>query len=128
MKITGASMTRTLAVAPPILNRMRKISACLRKLSLNAANNCVQNRRANRRVSIKDDDMSDPLWAGLSYRLRPHLPFMNFGLCGLGGRARAHAVEENWGADKCRYLHVDRLADQSAHWNAVVLPGFSHLP
>jgi hypothetical protein len=57
MKTAGASVTSTPALVPPILNRMRKISACLRKLSLNAAKNWVQNSGAKRRVSSKDDDI-----------------------------------------------------------------------
>ncbi len=57
MKTAGASVTSTPALVPPILNNMRKISACLRKLSLNAAKNWVQNSGAKRRVSSKDDDI-----------------------------------------------------------------------
>ena len=43
---------------PPIWNRIRKTSAFLRKLSLNAEKNWVQNRGAKRRVMSRDEDMS----------------------------------------------------------------------
>ena len=61
MKTAAASVMSASASGPPILNRIRKTSAFLRKLSLNAEKNCVQNRGAKRRVSIKELDMSDPL-------------------------------------------------------------------
>src|SRR4051794_34778799 len=77
MKITGASMTRTLAVEPPTLNRIKKISACFRKLSLNAAKNCVQNRGAKRRVISKDVDINLYSPRGSpSYRYRPKVTFI----------------------------------------------------
>src|SRR5712671_5419842 len=59
MKTAGASVTSTPALVPPILNNMRKISACLRKLSLNAAKNWHQNSGAKRRVSSRD--MASPV-------------------------------------------------------------------
>src|ERR1043166_1824614 len=61
MNTAGASTMSAPAVEPPILNRMMKISACLRKLSLNAAKNWHQNSGAKRRVSSKDDDMASPV-------------------------------------------------------------------
>src|SRR2546430_13465761 len=72
MKTAGASVTSTLAVVPAILNRIRKMRACLRKLSLNAAKNCVQNSGAKRRVVNKDVDIRfhSPL-GGPSYRCGP---------------------------------------------------------
>src|SRR5712675_2338977 len=77
MKIAGARLTSTLAVDPPILNRMRKIKACLRKLSLNAAKNCVQNSGAKRRVISKDVDINlySPLGSP-SYRYRLKVTFI----------------------------------------------------
>src|SRR6266478_2193930 len=82
MKIAGARLTSTLAVDPPILNRMRKIRACLRKLSLNAAKNCVQKSGAKRRVVSKDVDIRirSPLGSP-SYRYGQPAPFLNFA-CG----------------------------------------------
>jgi hypothetical protein len=41
-------------------NRMRKTSAFLRKLSLKAEKNWVQNRGAKRRVISRDEDMAFP--------------------------------------------------------------------
>src|SRR5262249_2568585 len=49
------------ASAPPIWNSRRKTSEVLRKLSLNAAKNWVQNRGAKRRVISRDEDMAFPL-------------------------------------------------------------------
>src|SRR5262245_18196066 len=68
MKIAGASVTSTWAVGPLILNRTRKISSCLRKFSLNAGKNWVQNRGAKRRVVSRDEDMAI---SGGSRRARP---------------------------------------------------------
>src|SRR5262245_40945195 len=54
MNTAGASVTSTWAAGLAILNRTREMSACLRKLSLNAAKNWVQNRGAKRRVVSRD--------------------------------------------------------------------------
>src|SRR5262245_60766951 len=54
MKTAGASVINAPAAEPPILNRIRKINACLRKLSLNAAKNWHQNKGAKRRLSSND--------------------------------------------------------------------------
>src|SRR5262245_61428913 len=61
MKTAAASVMSASASAPPIWNRMRKTSAFLRKLSLNAEKNWVQNRGAKRRVINKDEDMTLPV-------------------------------------------------------------------
>src|SRR5215510_1023159 len=60
MKTAAASVISASASAPPIWNRMRKTSAFLRKLSLNAEKNWVQNRGAKRRVINRDEDMVFP--------------------------------------------------------------------
>src|SRR5438874_11500952 len=55
------------ASVPPMWNRMRKTSAFLRKLSLKAEKNWVQNRGAKRRVMSRDEDMASPFvgpWSG----------------------------------------------------------------
>src|ERR1700743_1538600 len=49
MKIAAASVISGAAPEPPILNRIRKTRAFLRKLSLNAEKNWHQNRGAKRR-------------------------------------------------------------------------------
>src|SRR5215471_7598007 len=61
MKTAAASVISASASAPPIWNRSRKTSEVLRKLSLNAAKNWVQNRGAKRRVINRDEDMAVPL-------------------------------------------------------------------
>src|SRR5262249_27944897 len=61
MKTAAASVISASASAPPIWNRSRKASEVLRKLSLNAAKNWVQNRGAKRRVISRDEDMAFPL-------------------------------------------------------------------
>src|SRR5262249_1377236 len=61
MKTAAASVISASASAPPIWNRSRKTSEVLRKLSLNAAKNWVQNRGAKRRVISRDEDMAFPL-------------------------------------------------------------------
>src|SRR5258705_7060599 len=71
MNTAGASVTSTWAVGPAILNRTRKISACLRKLSLNAAKNWVQNRGAKRRVVSREEDMA--ISGGSSRARRPQM-------------------------------------------------------
>src|SRR6266567_9465244 len=63
MKTAAASVMRASASGPPIWNRMRKTSAFLRKLSLNAEKNWVQNRGAKRRVISRDEDMAFPFRA-----------------------------------------------------------------
>src|SRR5215475_7538623 len=60
MKTAAASVMSASASEPPIWNRMRKTSAFLRKLSLKAEKNWVQNRGAKRRVISRDEDMSFP--------------------------------------------------------------------
>src|SRR6516162_3498316 len=60
MKTAAASVISASASAPPIWNSRRKTSEVLRKLSLNAAKNWVQNRGAKRRVISKDEDMAFP--------------------------------------------------------------------
>src|SRR3977135_2055282 len=66
MKTAAANVIRASAVclasrslAP--WNRIRKTSAFLRKLSLNAEKNWHQNSGAKRRVSSKDEDMNNAL-------------------------------------------------------------------
>src|SRR5262249_4272906 len=61
MKTAAASVISASASAPPIWNSSRKTSEVLRKLSLNAAKNWVQNRGAKRRVINRDEDMAFPL-------------------------------------------------------------------
>src|SRR5437763_1148922 len=75
------------AIAPAILNRIRKIRACLRKLSLNAAKNCVQNSGAKRRVVSKDVDirLHSPL-GGPSYRYGLEVTFIFTHNCGRNAR------------------------------------------
>src|SRR5947208_6814531 len=58
MKTAAASVMSASASVPPMWNRMRKTSAFLRKLSLNAEKNWVQNRGAKRRVISRDEDMA----------------------------------------------------------------------
>src|SRR6266403_3824046 len=60
MKTAAASVMSASASAPPMRNRMRKTSAFLRKLSLKAEKNWVQNRGAKRRVINRDEDMALP--------------------------------------------------------------------
>src|ERR1700757_3708161 len=60
MKTAAASVMSASASVPPIWNRIRKTSAFLRKLSLNAEKNWVQNRGAKRRVINRDEDMALP--------------------------------------------------------------------
>src|SRR5262249_13879883 len=57
MNTAAASVINASASGPPIWNRMRKTSAFLRKLSLNAEKNWVQNRGAKRRVINKAEHM-----------------------------------------------------------------------
>src|SRR5262245_19742555 len=61
MNTAAASVISASASAPPIWNSRRKTSDVLRKLSLNAAKNWVQNRGAKRRVISRDEDMVCPL-------------------------------------------------------------------
>src|SRR5436189_2080291 len=61
MKTAAASVMSASASVPPMWNRMRKTSAFLRKLSLNAEKNWVQNRGAKRRVISRDEDMGIPV-------------------------------------------------------------------
>src|SRR5258708_26611284 len=61
MKTAAASVISASASAPPIWNSRRKTSEVLRKLSLNAAKNWVQNKGAKRRVISRDEDMAFPL-------------------------------------------------------------------
>src|SRR5262245_10687247 len=61
MNTAAASVISASASAPPIWNSRRKTSDVLRKLSLNAAKNWVQNRGAKRRVISRDEDMVFPL-------------------------------------------------------------------
>src|SRR6266480_2506651 len=58
MKTAAASVMSASASVPPMWNRMRKTSAFLRKLSLKAEKNWVQNRGAKRRVISRDEDMA----------------------------------------------------------------------
>src|ERR1700759_453680 len=60
MNTAAASVINARAPEPPIWNRMRKTSAFLRKLSLNAEKNWGQNRGAKRRVINRDEDMALP--------------------------------------------------------------------
>src|ERR1700747_1588973 len=64
MNTAAASVISASASAPPIWNSRRKTSEVLRKLSLNAAKNWVQNRGAKRRVISRDEDMAFPLVPG----------------------------------------------------------------
>src|ERR1700720_2024107 len=61
MNTAAASVISASASAPPIWNSRRKTSEVLRKLSLNAAKNWVQNRGAKRRVISREEDMAFPL-------------------------------------------------------------------
>src|SRR5262249_62327340 len=61
MKTAAASVISASASAPPMWNSRRKTSDVLRKLSLNAAKNWVQNRGAKRRVISREEDMAFPL-------------------------------------------------------------------
>src|SRR5215831_18655753 len=61
MNTAAASVISASASAPPIRNSRRKTSEVLRKLSLNAAKNWVQNRGAKRRVISREEDMAFPL-------------------------------------------------------------------
>src|SRR5262245_43047757 len=61
MNTAAASVISASASAPPIWNSRRKTSEVLRKLSLNAAKNWVQNRGAKRRVISRNEDMAFPL-------------------------------------------------------------------
>src|SRR5947209_6793206 len=54
MNTAAASVMSASASGPPILNRIRKTSAFLRKLSLNAEKNWHQNSGAKRRVNNKE--------------------------------------------------------------------------
>src|SRR5215470_16459041 len=72
MKTAAASVISASASAPPIWNSRRKTSEVLRKLSLNAAKNWVQNRGAKRRVISRDEDMAFPLVPTGATRERPH--------------------------------------------------------
>src|SRR4051812_50190637 len=58
MKTAAASVINASASEPPMWNRMRKTREFLRKLSLKAEKNWVQNRGAKRRVRSKDEDMA----------------------------------------------------------------------
>ena len=66
MKTAAASVTSAPACDPPMSgwNRIRKTSAFLRKLSLNAEKNWHQNSGAKRRVVSKDDDIATPVVRG----------------------------------------------------------------
>ena len=63
MNTAAASVTRAPAWLPPMSGwkRMRKTSAFLRKLSLNAEKNWHQNSGAKRRVMSRDDDIASPV-------------------------------------------------------------------
>src|SRR3954468_1921026 len=61
MKTAAASVINASASEPPMWNRMRKTREFLRKLSLKAEKNWVQNRGAKRRVRSKDEDMAVPV-------------------------------------------------------------------
>src|SRR2546423_15244698 len=61
MNTAAASVINASASEPPTWNRTRKTSAFLRKLSLNAEKNWVQNKGAKRRVINKDEDMIFPV-------------------------------------------------------------------
>src|SRR5438128_4344346 len=77
MKTAAANVMSASAVClpsgawPPTRNRIRKTSAFLRKLSLNAEKNWVQNSGAKRRVSSKDEDMAIALQSVESGLARP---------------------------------------------------------
>ena len=61
MKTAAASVISASASEPPMWNRMRKTREFLRKLSLKAEKNWVQNRGAKRRVRSRDEDMAVPV-------------------------------------------------------------------
>ena len=65
MKIAPLSVTSTSPPAVPSLNRIRMISAFLRKLSLKAAKNWHQKSGAKRRELISERNMAFPPQAGL---------------------------------------------------------------
>src|SRR5207302_8757735 len=71
MNTAAANVMSASAVSPPTRNRIRKTSAFLRKLSLNAEKNWVQNSGAKRRVSSKDEDMAIALQSVESGLARP---------------------------------------------------------
>src|SRR5262245_11418139 len=79
MKTAAASVISASASAPPMWNSRRKTSEVLRKLSLNAAKNWVQNRGAKRRVISRDEDMAFPLApsGAARARLSPSRPHGN---------------------------------------------------
>src|SRR5215475_6872486 len=94
MNTAAASVISASASAPPMWNSRRKTSDVLRKLSLNAAKNWVQNRGAKRRVISRDEDMAFPLVPTGATRARPSHPITSWQtpLCPLpasGARARA---------------------------------------
>src|SRR5207342_478262 len=57
MKTAAASVINASASEPPMWNRMRKTREFLRKLSLKAEKNWVQNKGAKRRVRSRDEDI-----------------------------------------------------------------------
>src|ERR1041384_2110542 len=59
MKVAPASAVSEAESSPPILNTIRKPSAFLRKLSLNAEKNWHQNSGAKRRDVIREFDIGD---------------------------------------------------------------------
>src|ERR1700752_3124361 len=96
MNTAAASVMRASASGPPIRNRIRNTSAFLRKLSLNAEKNWVQNSGANRRVSSKEPDIDSAspfgdrsIYSRVCAAVEPPRPFMPHRDCGrLGDRAR----------------------------------------
>src|SRR3954467_14310721 len=61
MNTAAVSVISASRFPTPGANRIRKTSAFLRKLSLNAEKNWHQNSGAKRRVASKDDDMGSPV-------------------------------------------------------------------
>src|SRR6478735_9475806 len=79
MKTAAASVINASASEPPMWNRMRKTREFLRKLSLKAEKNWVQNKGAKRRVRSRDEDIGGSgRWIGANgpmlYRDKFRLP------------------------------------------------------
>ena len=102
MKTEAASVINASAFSPPILNRIRKTSEFLRKLSLKAEKNWHQNSGAKRRVVISEVDIEEfrsarfgrcPLWLSRA-RLRSGSSLAED--CGLGVMAGVSPGAAPW--------------------------------
>src|SRR6266446_5763632 len=95
MKTAAASVISASGLGPPtsfvVWNRIKKTRAFLRKLSLNAEKNWVQNRGAKRRVISRDVDMvSDPSWARNHHNAVRPGAIHEFQVAAKKSRARVH--------------------------------------